>query len=426
MKKRSYFFIHQLVLGHPHNYRCSNADRSKDANDERQSPKSGTLDHYPNFDRMRRPFHRGEWRATNVLNRYVVVLACSATAIGFAFSGCRPEMPPKNFSTISTPGAPAVADHAETDSYSYDAGRIICGQTITHTFDFRNLSKDTIRLQGDTDIQRNCGCTSLTPEKRALGPGDATRIRVEVRTGALAGAFERGGQLVWTSSEGAKRAVGFSLRGRAMTAFVAEPELVSFEPIDVKQSITKNLRFSSSLPIDWSTFRLTSSSQDFEIIDSVTQASGVECKIRCRLPEDVESLEGQLFATGLLRAGASCPVPSGSEVASVVPIRAMQAIGLQISPNVLIFNSSKAHAATAKAFIRAQGLSSGSTFINEISCPGRKVAWQIHRATGCNTAILTLELIGQKTEKENDDYLFIQFREGGRVRIPFVFADRSG
>ena len=357
-------------------------------------------------------------------HRHMAITLYFAAAILLALVGCAKPSPLAGSESAPTSLRNLAAGPGYENAYSYDVGTVISGDRVSHMFDYANLSNEAISIQDELDIKRNCGCTSLMPERRHLEPGQATAILVEVDTHTLIGAFAHGGQLVWTSSTGKKRPVRLSIHGNAVSAFIAEPSSLLFDCSAVSSSLCRDLRLTSNLPIDWSTLTLSGSSDSFEITESVIEGNGARFKVRCRLPDDVEISEDSLIASGCLLTNGNSTIVPGKQASVVVPVRATQTITLQISPKVAIFTSLKPRSATATLLLRGQMVTRTASLIDSITSPWCNVAWQLQSLPESNAAILALTLTGPTTpDREREHYLTIQLTEGGSLRVPYVLVD---
>lgn len=138
------------------------------------------------------------------------------------------------------PSQPAVA-RPNPDNLTFDAGRVIAGQVVTHDFAIDNLLDEPMVIRSDADIQLNCGCSGLLPEARRVEARSRTKIKVTVDTTGRSGRFAHGGTVTWTAPSGTKRTASLTLQGGAVPPLVCEPDLLRFEPRDIRDGTCKEL-----------------------------------------------------------------------------------------------------------------------------------------------------------------------------------------
>ncbi|NWF51150.1 MAG: DUF1573 domain-containing protein [Ignavibacteriaceae bacterium] len=61
----------------------------------------------------------------------------------------------------------------------YDFGDVKEGESVSHVFVLTNSGGDLLKITG---VQSSCGCTAANPEKKELGPGESTNIKVTFNT----------------------------------------------------------------------------------------------------------------------------------------------------------------------------------------------------------------------------------------------------
>ncbi len=61
---------------------------------------------------------------------------------------------------------------------THDFGDLELLESYTHTFTFKNVSSDSIRID---NIRPSCGCTIPNWDKKAIAPGTSAEIKVNFR-----------------------------------------------------------------------------------------------------------------------------------------------------------------------------------------------------------------------------------------------------
>src|SRR5262249_21516967 len=138
----------------------------------------------------------------------------------------------------------ALVPPESTEELSFDAGRVIAGEVLTHTFHMKNSSPEAIAVKQEKDIQLDCGCSAIEPKTRVLQPGDQADVTVTVRTGDLKrkkGPFAHGGKIWWTAESGRRHVTSLLLRGEVLPPFASDPPVLTFTPEEVKSGAAKEL-----------------------------------------------------------------------------------------------------------------------------------------------------------------------------------------
>jgi hypothetical protein len=61
------------------------------------------------------------------------------------------------------------------DNLSYDFGKVIQGEILSYTFHFKNVGKSSLLIIG---IEASCGCTTSSPPKAPVKPGEKGEISI--------------------------------------------------------------------------------------------------------------------------------------------------------------------------------------------------------------------------------------------------------
>jgi len=77
----------------------------------------------------------------------------------------------------------AAVPNISVDSPQYDAGTVLSGSSIQHTFVLRNTG--TSALQISPDIRVSCGCTTTRLSKTTLAPGESVDLAAIVATSGI-------------------------------------------------------------------------------------------------------------------------------------------------------------------------------------------------------------------------------------------------
>jgi hypothetical protein len=61
------------------------------------------------------------------------------------------------------------------DNLTYDFGKVIQGEILSYTFHFKNVGKSSLLI---SSIEASCGCTTSSPPKAPVKPGEKGEISI--------------------------------------------------------------------------------------------------------------------------------------------------------------------------------------------------------------------------------------------------------
>ena len=89
----------------------------------------------------------------------------------------------KGASTKEDPNGPRLT----FDKTTHDFGTVIQGEKLTYTFNFTNTGKAPLVIE---NAAASCGCTTSTPPKAPIKPGESGKIDVTFDSKTKSGAVE--------------------------------------------------------------------------------------------------------------------------------------------------------------------------------------------------------------------------------------------
>ena len=111
-------------------------------------------------------------------NRYIKILFFVLTTVA-CLSGCGSKEPVVHNPATAESGNVSVKDEngprIEFKETEYDFGRVMQGERLSHTFVFTNTGKSDLII---SSAHASCGCTTSTPPKAPIKPGETSEIKV--------------------------------------------------------------------------------------------------------------------------------------------------------------------------------------------------------------------------------------------------------
>ncbi|GIW90308.1 MAG: hypothetical protein KatS3mg109_0740 [Pirellulaceae bacterium] len=230
---------------------------------------------------------------------------------------------------------PEPAAVGETE-FRHDAGEVIAGEKLVHTFEFDNPFSVPIHVAED-GIQKDCGCAAVEVTDRQLEPRGRTRVTVTVNTDGTAGRGARsvayGGVVVWKTPDGKPYLSRFQIAATVKPALTASPDLLEFSEEEVAKGVAKRIGFTSPLPIDWSQFSVQHSGY-LEFVEVTRTTSGASCVVRPRIPPEVDDVVTRVTAFGTVTAGSGRL--AGTRLTAYVKVMARHTTELAWKPKTLL------------------------------------------------------------------------------------------
>ena len=110
-------------------------------------------------------------------NRYIQILVLILTAA--CLLGCGSKEPVVHNPVTAEGGNVSVRDEngpkIEFKETEYDFGTVMQGERLSHTFVFTNTGKSDLII---SSAHASCGCTTSTPPKAPIKPGETSEIKV--------------------------------------------------------------------------------------------------------------------------------------------------------------------------------------------------------------------------------------------------------
>lgn len=165
----------------------------------------------------------------------LIIGLLSMAAPAYAQEGMNPLIPGGN----SAP--PGHAPKAVVELPLYDFGSALEGKLINHTFKIKNAGQGYLDIRG---VKTSCGCTTGTPTKSHIAPGEESAIEVAFDTH-----FQKGHQvraITVSTNDPANPQVALTMQGNVKKQVEAAPAQVAFGTLrkgteDTKQVVINDL-----------------------------------------------------------------------------------------------------------------------------------------------------------------------------------------
>jgi hypothetical protein len=93
----------------------------------------------------------------------------------------------ENFSLL-TEQERANAPHVQFKATSHDFGTVKKGSRVEHVFQFENTGKSNLKIR---KIRATCGCTTVSPDKEVIGPGETSSFKTLLHVGTRSGQLHK-------------------------------------------------------------------------------------------------------------------------------------------------------------------------------------------------------------------------------------------
>jgi hypothetical protein len=113
------------------------------------------------------------------------------------------------------------------DQVEFDFGQADSGDTVEHTYRFRNEGDSTLTIER---VQASCGCTGALASVKDVPPGGAGEVMATFRTKGYQGPVTKG--ISVETNDPQNRMIRLALKGEVVTAVSVEPRSLNFGRIN--------------------------------------------------------------------------------------------------------------------------------------------------------------------------------------------------
>lgn len=129
---------------------------------------------------------------------------------------------------------PKPAPKIKLDNSDYNWGKVLLGETVTHTYKVRNEGSAPLRI---TKVRPSCGCSATTWTKTEIPPGESGVIELSVDTEKLRGGVTKKNATVFTNDRSAPNLQIF-IGGEVLTIAKASVDQIKIVGLAAEPKIT--------------------------------------------------------------------------------------------------------------------------------------------------------------------------------------------
>ncbi len=291
-------------------------------------------------------------------------------------AGCHPP-------ATTLPRPLAVAEKDEQDRLTlYEAGEVLAGAPIQHTFRFQNPTQSVLQLAIPDGVQASCGCARATVADKRLAPGQSTSVVVHVRTEGREGQLSEVVETNWEDGGNNQLAFAFAVRATVTNGLALNPPDLTFAKQEVAQGTVKRVRCTSDLPIDWKTATVVAEAEYLEVDSPVALpgGQGIQFHVACHPRSSGASRQDHLLIT------ADGPRPNSTTIHSFsvrLPVYSNDPAPLRVSPPLATLRrKTDGTAWTGTLFVFGDAIETG-TRVTHITCAGATTSFRASRIAEC-------------------------------------------
>lgn len=117
----------------------------------------------------------------------------------------------------------------------YSFGSVYQGAVVKHTFTLRNSGKDTLQIE---NVRSSCGCTVAMADKKAVAPGETTRIEASFNSDRFSGHVNK--DIYVQSNDPVQPVTKLSITGEVKVELSITPSTIYFSGL--KEGVPVNRR----------------------------------------------------------------------------------------------------------------------------------------------------------------------------------------
>lgn len=234
----------------------------------------------------------------------------------------------------------------------HDAGRVIAGEQIRHTFTLAHSGPGTIQLSDD-DISNSCGCSAAQVSPRQLMSGQAMKVTVELDSSHKRGEIAEVVSTTWRDAAGQSLEYAFAIRAMVQSPLAIDPPELTFSRDELIAKCVKKVVCESDLPLDWPELQVLSTNKQLNVTHSTDEHGRTVLRVSCQPSE----------RDGHQRGHIELRVPHrdcSKEYTSLLPVFWRSPTSLRISPS-LVIPKQTAHGWTATFIATGDTVRDGAT-----------------------------------------------------------------
>lgn len=189
-------------------------------------------------------------------NHFIAIDGLTSNGVRIIFPSKPPyTIPLEEFSSIWK-GYALVVAHDSTDVFApkgehrpkgprivfdhtfYDFGTIVEGDTLVHSFPFKNVGSEPLRIK---KVRSSCRCTSVLVSEREVPPGGEGQVKVIFYSGARAGLGRITEKVMVMSNDRYEPRISLVLRGKVKPILTIIPQRIDYGDIEVSEPIRRTL-----------------------------------------------------------------------------------------------------------------------------------------------------------------------------------------
>lgn len=178
----------------------------------------------------------------------------------------------------------------------HNAGTIMSGDTVRHTFSLLNATPMQIDLS-DEDISRSCGCSDANVFPRRLPPQGRANVTVELDSSNKVGELAEVVKTRWRDSTGTVSEFVFGIRAIAKAPIACAPTEISFSREEVANGSQKTVTLTSDLELDWKSLKVRSDHDALKVRCIRSESSPQMLKVGCLPSPTGEPQQGHIKLT---------------------------------------------------------------------------------------------------------------------------------
>jgi hypothetical protein len=327
---------------------------------------------------------------------------------------------------------PALHDSTTGDTdgcmrlQTYDAGRVLAGQTVRHRFSFQNPTDGFLHLAKASDVRKSCGCTRTSVADQRLAPKQATAIAVHIDTADKRGQLSEVVDVIWTTQDGRRLNCRFAIQAVVDAAIVFSPHELVFTKDEIRSGAVKTVRCQSDLPLNWNAFHVEPTAGYLQVDRCMPDraTSDLKLSVSCRPGESGEHRVAAVRVAGPAPKGSSGLLPM--QVVGDLQVFSQDTASIHVVPRFLMFRrSAQLNRYDGHLMVIGDELASGTTVQSVRSHVGQ-IRYQIRQLSPTAVRLDLQWTMADHGDLEQTHGLDVTLSTGAVERIRFnVIAENA-
>jgi hypothetical protein len=205
----------------------------------------------------------------------------------------------------------------EVEQPIFDFGEVLQGETVVHTFVFRNVGDAMLMIDR---VKSTCGCTGVLLSEKEIPPGGSGTVKATFNSGRFRGHVMK--RILLYSNNPGVDPVTFTVKGTVILPLEVQPDRIDLGgvTVGVPKTVTAELINRSGKPLTLANLRTSNTAFRAEVTSNNVEINGsTELRVIAEPDATTISLRGEVFIRLGESGGGEIRIPVSGRVVAAAP-----------------------------------------------------------------------------------------------------------